>query len=177
MTVQTTEPDESPQPVAETDVAEEVEPETTDAADVAATEPPPTIEPKPSSVFSDSEAAQALVQGPVDRVGLADNLYALEELQIALEMYKQVELKELPAAERYWVTYQTASCLRRLKQIPEAQETYRRLAGRNDAGWLAKMSTWWLHRMDARKELELSLKNQQKVLDALAEVYDESSLD
>ncbi|WP_145944215.1 hypothetical protein [Fuerstiella marisgermanici] len=156
----------------ESDAADEVE---LDSDPTSAS--PPTIAPKPSSVFADSLAAQALVKGPVDRVGLADNLYALDELQIALEMYQQVDLKEVPVSERFWITYQTASCFRRLKKLPEAQETYRRLAGRSDAGWLAKMSTWWLHRMDARQELENTLNKQQKILDALTEVYDEQTVE
>ncbi len=172
-------PQESPSDVESQD-SQPAEPAAADEAELEpepTVAPPPTIAPKPSSVFADSLAAQALVKGPVDRVGLADNLYALDELQIALEMYQQVDLKEVPVSERFWITYQTASCLRRLKKLPEAQETYRRLAGRADAGWLAKMSTWWLHRMDARQELEASLNKQQKILDALSEVYDERTVE
>ena len=74
-------------------------------------ESPPVDEPPSSendSVFLDSLKAAAVVDGPVDRVGLADNLYALNELSIALEMYQKVDLKDLPASERYWVTFQQA---------------------------------------------------------------------
>ncbi|MEQ9411440.1 MAG: hypothetical protein RIK87_27240 [Fuerstiella sp.] len=135
----------------------------------------PVPEEKPSSVFADSLSAQALVNEPVDRVGLADNLYALDELQIALEMYEQVDRKALPASEQYWVAYQTASCLRRLGRIPEAQERYRRLAGQTNAGWLARMSRWWLDQIDARVELETGIARQQKIVNALTEVLNASA--
>ena len=85
-----------------------------------------------------------LVDGPVDRIGLADSLYALNELSISLEMYGKVDLKHVPQSEQFWVSFQRACCLRRLKRIPEAQELYRRLAGQQNAGWLAEMSRWWL---------------------------------
>lgn len=133
----------------------------------------PAPEQKPESVFADSLSAQALIDGPVDRVGLADNLYALGELNIALEMYQQVDVKELPRSERYWISYQSASCLRRLGQTSEAQTLYRRLAGQAEAGWLAKMSRWWLDQIDARKMLTDEIEKQKQIVDALSEVLND----
>ena len=130
--------------------------------------PPP--QPKPSSVFEDSLSAKTMIDGPVDRIGLADNLYAVDEFQIALNMYQEVDLNDIPASERYWVRYQTACCMRRLGQVSEAQSHFRRLAGVSDAGWLASMSRWWLDQMDARMAVEKQIDEQTKFAAALSEV-------
>lgn len=130
----------------------------------------PTPEPKPSSVFADGMAAEAIIDGPVDRIGLADNLYAMGELQIALEMYQQVDLKQLAESEWYWVKYQIASCYRRLGKISDAQDQYRRLAGQKNAGWLATTARWWLDQMDARAALQKKVEEQEQIITALTEV-------
>lgn len=134
--------------------------------------PPP--EPVPSSVFADGMAAEAILDGPVDRIGLADNLYAIGELQIALEMYQQVDLTQLKESEWFWVKYQIASCFRRLGQTGDAQDQYRRLAGQKKAGWLAATARWWLDQMDARAALEQEIKRQDEVISALTEVFHDS---
>lgn len=133
----------------------------------------PTPQPKPSSVFADGMAAEAIIDGPVDRIGLADNLYAMGELQIALEMYQQVDLKQLSESEWYWVKYQIASCYRRLGQISDAQDQYRRLAGQKNAGWLATTARWWLDQMDARAALQKKVEEQDRIITALTEVLND----
>jgi tetratricopeptide (TPR) repeat protein len=133
----------------------------------------PTPQPKPSSVFADGMAAEAIIDGPVDRIGLADNLYAMGELQIALEMYQQVDLKQLSESEWYWVKYQIASCYRRLGQISDAQDQYRRLAGQKNAGWLATTARWWLDQMDARAALQKKVEEQEQIITALTEVLND----
>jgi hypothetical protein len=125
------------------------------------------------SIFADSMNAKAIVDGPVDRIGLADSLYALNELPIALEMYEKVDVKHVAQSERYWVSFQRACCLRKLKRIPEAQELYRRLAGQQSAGWLAEVSRWWLDQIDARVELETHIKEYDAILTALKESSDD----
>ena len=136
----------------------------------AAVPPPPAVI---DSVFADSMNAKAIVEGPVDRIGLADSLYALKELPIALEMYEKVDVKHVAPSERYWVSFQRACCLRKLKRIPEAQELYRRLAGQQNAGWLAEVSRWWLDQIDARMELETHLSEYDAILTALKESSDD----
>ncbi|MCP4171370.1 MAG: hypothetical protein GY758_11425 [Fuerstiella sp.] len=126
------------------------------------------------SVFADSINAEGIVDGPVDRIGLADSLYSLSELDLALEMYGKVDLQHVPQSERFWVSFQRASCMRKLKRIPEAQELYRRLAGQNDAGWLAEMSVWWLGQIDARSELETHIKEYDGILTDLKETSGDS---
>lgn len=126
---------------------------------------------KPSpkqSLFDNDLKTVKVVDGAIDPVALADSLYAIEgELSVALEIYQQIDLKDLPVSERFWVTYQIASCHRQLEHIPEAQEMYRRVLGQEKAGWLRKKSMWWLDQIDARKELVLELKKQREIFERL----------
>ena len=98
-----------------------------------------------------------LVDGPVDRLALADNFYAEKEFAIALHMYREVRISDLSMDQQYWVQFQQASCLRRLGDLVAARKAYRILAGRKDGGWLAGMSTWWLNRIEERVQLEEQL--------------------
>jgi len=111
----------------------------------------------PLEIEDETITLPPIIPGTIDRIGLADNLFALEENLIALEMYSQVDLTVLPASDKTWVEYQMASCLRRLDRIPEAQERYRRLVAQKDDEWIAELSKWWLNRLDdlrdAREQL------------------------
>lgn len=131
------------------------------------TEPVAEDSKSPPSLFADAMNAKAIVDGPVNRIGLADNLYALGEFAIALEMYDQVVTKKQPASEVYWVMFQKASCHRRLQHREKAKEIYRRLAGQKAAGWLAKTSRWWLDQMDSRAALETVIEQQTKSVQLL----------
>ena len=95
-----------------------------------------------------------LVDGPVDRVALADNLYAIGRYSSALEMYARVDLSQLTADQQYWVQYQTASCHRQRGDLVAARKQLRILAGQEESGWLGRSSTWWLNALRDRSELE-----------------------
>ena len=84
-------------------------------------------------------------------------------------MYGQIDLEPLSESERFWVSYQKACCHRRLGQIPEAQEIYRRLAGQKRGGWIARLSRWWLDQIDSRSELQLQISKYDTVLKKLME--------
>lgn len=99
-------------------------------------------------------SATTVLDSPVDRLKLADNLFATGEIQLALTMYEAVRTKDLSAADRHWHTYQQASCHRRLGMYGEAESIYRQLAGNSDAGGVSVLSRWWLERLEERKELE-----------------------
>ncbi|MCR9198424.1 MAG: hypothetical protein NXI04_07275 [Planctomycetaceae bacterium] len=99
-------------------------------------------------------SATTVLDSPVDRLKLADNLFATGEIQLALTMYEAVRTKDLSAEDRYWHTYQQASCHRRLGMYGEAESIYRQLAGNSDSGNVSVLSRWWLERLEERKELE-----------------------
>ena len=108
---------------------------------------------KTAAVFSD----KAVVDGPIDRVGLANNLYAVGEFRLAMEMYEHAEETELSPEQQIWSEYQAANCLRRLGKNGEASNRYRRLAGMAEAGWLSDQSRWWLEVLEQVRQLEKSL--------------------
>jgi tetratricopeptide (TPR) repeat protein len=102
-------------------------------------------------------ADKAVVEGPIDRIGLANNLYAVGEFRLAMEMYEHVEKQELSPEQQIWSEYQAANCLRRLGKNGEASNRYRRLAGMAEAGWLSDQSRWWLEVLEQVRQLEKSL--------------------
>ena len=99
-----------------------------------------------------------VVEGPIDRLGLANNLYAVGEYQLALRMYEHVEMSELSAQQQIWAEYQAANCLRRLGKSGEASNRYRKIAGQPEAGWLSEQSRWWVDTLERIRQLEKSLE-------------------
>jgi hypothetical protein len=110
-----------------------------------------------------------VIDGPIDRLGLADNLYLTGELVLALEMYEQIEASAESPDEIFWVRYQAACCLRRLGSTDEAQAGYRRIAEAPEAGWLHELSIWWLDRINERLVLEADLQKLKQLTQDLRE--------
>ena len=112
-------------------------------------------------------SGQAAIDGPIDRMGLADNLYAMGEYALSLQTYEKIDRSALEPAESQWVEYQTAGCLRRLRKSSEAADRYRNLAADQTAGRISEMSRWWLDRMNERNGLEADLQKYQQQIDML----------
>ena len=100
----------------------------------------------------------AVVHGPIDRLGLANNLYAVGEYQLAMKMYEQTEMAELTAQQQIWTDYQMANCLRRMGRNAEASNRYRRIADQPEAGWLSEQSRWWVDVLEQIRQLQSSLE-------------------
>ena len=114
-------------------------------------------------------AATTVLDSPVDRLRLADNLFATGEVQLALTMYEAVTTKGLTVDDRHWLTYQKACCHRRLGLYGEAESVYRQLAGNSDAGDVSVLSRWWLERLEDRKQLEAQAEQIRNVLSTYRE--------
>jgi hypothetical protein len=99
----------------------------------------------------------AVVHGPIDRLGLANNLYAVGEYQLAMKMYEQTEMADLTAQQQIWTDYQMANCLRRMGRNAEASNRYRRIAEQPEAGWLSEQSRWWVDVLEQIRQLQSSL--------------------
>ncbi len=112
------------------------------------------------------------VNGPIDRLALANNLYTIREFVLSLELYEQIDQTSLSGEDKVWIEYQIAGCLRKLKRTGDAQQRYRRIAGQPDAGWLHELSRWWLERMVLRDELENEIRQFDSVLAGLKEKKD-----
>ena len=102
---------------------------------------------------------KVVVDGPIDRLGLANNLFAVGEYPLALEMYEQTTGLQLSAQQQFWVEYQLANCLRRLGNPAEASNRYRKLASQPEAGWLSQQAHWWVETLESIRILEKALKD------------------
>lgn len=142
---QTNPDDQSSTPISEHPHAEGTENETHEASD--------SSDSKTQAVFSD----KAVVDGPIDRIGLANNLYAVGEYRLAIDMYEHAGKTDLKPEQQIWSEYQAANCLRRLGKNGEASNRYRRLAGMSEAGWLSDQSRWWVEVLEQVRQLEKSL--------------------
>jgi hypothetical protein len=118
---------------------------------VPAPMPMPTV-PAPGELFP-----APLVDGPIDRLALADSLFATKDIEFALQMYAQIDPQSVTPDDQLWIEYQVAGCHRRLGNIAEAEQRYRRLAGMTEGGWYASQARWWLDALTARKALEADL--------------------
>ena len=121
---------------------------------------------------SESENTEALTGARINRLALADSLFATGQSDLALQAYSNIELIKLPAAERYWIEYQIANCHRRLGNKPEAEQRYRRLAGLVDGGWCATHAKWWLDALATKAQLERDLGQIKLTLHAIEEQLD-----
>lgn len=100
----------------------------------------------------------AVVHGTIDRLGLANNLYAVGEYELALDMYEKIDMTELTAQQQIWAEYQMANCLRRMGRNGEASNRYRRIAEQPEAGWLSEQSRWWVDVLEQIRQLQSSLE-------------------
>lgn len=114
-----------------------------------------------------SLSATTVLNSPVDRLKLADNLFATGEYSLALQMYDAAGSKgsKLGNEDQAWVTYQKAGCYRHLEMMDEAESLYRQAAGDADAEWLAKVARWWLDRIAERETLKQEIGQVKEVLD------------
>lgn len=100
----------------------------------------------------------AVVHGTIDRLGLANNLYAVGEYELALDMYEKIDMTELTAQQQIWSDYQMANCLRRMGRNGDASNRYRRIAEQPEAGWLSDQSRWWVDVLEQIRQLQNSLE-------------------
>ncbi|MFO1001370.1 MAG: hypothetical protein U0936_13580 [Planctomycetaceae bacterium] len=112
---------------------------------------------------ADSGAAHAasehaVVHGTIDRLGLANNLYAVGEYELAMDMYEKTDMTELTAQQQIWTDYQMANCLRRMGRNGDASNRYRRIAEQPEAGWLSEQSRWWVDVLEQIRQLQSSLE-------------------
>jgi hypothetical protein len=118
---------------------------------------------------------EGIVQGPVDRLALADSLFAGGQVDLALQAYEEVDSSTLSGEDGLWIQYQLASCYRRLLDYPEAEKRYRHVAARPDGGMYATQARWWLDAMTARRSLEADLHRVTQSLQSLEQQTHDSA--
>ena len=128
---------------------------------------PPEPDPKPITKAHATDLLQQISEKPIDRLRLADSLFAINQLQMSLDIYEQLDDSTSSTSEQIWIRYQRASCLRRLKKIDSARRYYRAVAGIDESDFLGECSRWWLDTLDERQGLEQKVENIQSTIEAL----------
>jgi hypothetical protein len=134
--------------------------------------PAPGSEPLPFPAPSTEAAAatvdgDSVVEGPVDRLGLADSLFATDEVALALEMYSQLDAETYPPDTTLWIAFQIASCHRRLGAAGEAEKRYRQILAKHQSGWIPDLCRWWLAATQDRSRLAANSEKLSQILKTL----------
>ncbi len=123
---------------------------------------------------STAQEATPVVTEPVDRLGLANNLYATGNYKLALATYQKIPLAEATADDRVWIEYQLGCCNRNLGDVAEAEKHYRVVASRAQPEFLTEYARWWLDSLGQRKQIEKALTEVHPALEALEKQINES---
>lgn len=115
------------------------------------------------------QTTEAVVGTRINRLALADSLFATGQAELALQAYGSIQLTKLSAVDRYWIEYQIANCHRRLGNTAEAEQRYRALAGLVDGGWCATHARWWLDAISTRTKLQQELTQIRQTLHSVEE--------
>jgi hypothetical protein len=127
--------------------------------------PPATENPKSPS----TGLIKGLPTSAIDRVYVADNLFAAAEYALANDIYLQVDRRSISGDESGWVEFQLANCSRRLGRTDDAKKRYRRIVSDPTLGWLQDLAKW---RLDAIDECEQLVKEHAR-LEATIKQYTE----
>lgn len=112
---------------------------------------------------------------PVDRLGLANNLFGTGDYELAFETYGKIKPAELQPRDKVWVEYQIACCHRKLGNIAEAEKQYRIVAAQPQANFLSQSARWWLDALKNRKQLKAGLQQLHQTLESIEKQLNEPS--
>ncbi|MFV0446832.1 MAG: tetratricopeptide repeat protein [Planctomycetaceae bacterium] len=113
-------------------------------------------------------AIEPVVSGEIDRLGLADSLYATGETSRACEIYRQLPLTTLRPDLQQWVNFQLANCSRRQGDVAEAERQYRQIINTQPDGWLGELCRWWLLHLDDQRRLAANSAKLAELLTTLS---------
>jgi hypothetical protein len=104
-------------------------------------------------ISSDRSGASAVssppvVEGSIDRLALADSLYAVGDAAAAEELYRRLDPADYTAPQRTWVEYQLAGCAHRRGDGAASAAQYRAIVDRGAPEWLAALARWRLTHQD-----------------------------
>lgn len=125
--------------------------------------------PAPQEIPAALVDAIAVTDQPVDRMGLANNLYATGEYHLALQIYERVDAESLSLGDREWVLYQIANCHRKLGHKADAERGFRMVTAGRQEGWCSQDARWWLDTNDRLSGLQQRVQQLQQTLKTLEE--------
>lgn len=100
----------------------------------------------------------------VDRLELANSLFAMGRTESAHAIYASIEQPSLSDEDRIWLDYQLASCNRRLGNIADAEKLYRRVVATDPESTWSKYSKWWLELLRDQGKVSAELNQVQEAL-------------
>jgi len=150
-------PEDESSRLAETQATETLPTEAPQAPPDVQSDPEPSSE--TPSIWDDEVVLSTITvtENAINRLALANNLYAAGEIKIALKIYSQLRL-ESDAKDQAWVIYQIGHCHRRLGNKPESDQAFRFVAALPNGGRWSQYASWWLNnsdnlvRVDAKSE-------------------------
>lgn len=129
-----------------------------------ATVSPPTLT-KPPEPDPIKPSPTVVTETAVDRIGLADSLFASHQVDIALKLYLELSREKQSPEDLLWIHYQIGSSSRRVKNYDQARRYYRMVAGKPEAGLYQKLSKWWLDTLQRKLNYEEEQNRLQAFLD------------
>jgi hypothetical protein len=124
---------------------------------------PAADDPQPPSALSATPLKRVLDQ-PVDRLALADNLLRSLQLDLALQIYQQLD-GELPAPEdQAWIRFQIANCHRLSGRLNEAKKVFRELTNSGREDFPVPLARWWLTAIDRQADLMARSQRFEEIL-------------
>ena len=152
-------------------------PAAADSTTTPVSAPPPLIrpgpvtpaEPSPDAIPPALVEAIAVTDQPVDRLGLANNLYGTGEYNLALQIYERIDSGPLSTSDREWILYQVANCHRRLGHTAEAERSFRVVTASQQEGWCNENARWWLETTHKLTQLRKRVEQVQQGLQNLGE--------
>jgi hypothetical protein len=129
---------------------------------------PKTVKPLDTSLSSVAIPPEIL-RSPLDKIAMADNLYAAGSVELALSAYQSAADSKGQPAQTRWAEYQIANCLRRLGRMADAEKQYRKIAASRDGGEFIELSKWWLDSLSQRAALVRQLDQIKAVITASQE--------
>lgn len=163
------------------DIGQSPKPEPPPQPSIPATKPPanetalPTTGPDEAAIPDEPVVPPTLVtEGAVDRMSLANNLFAIGEFELALQTYESLDPAVYSEKDRQWIDYQRACAHRRLGDLEAAKKMYRVLVSQDDAGTLGTAARWWLEHIERKAELERRMANLKAVLKNVRRALDDN---
>ncbi len=120
-------------------------------------------------VPTSAEHMKRVLDKPVDRLALADNLFRSSELEMALQIYQQLDRLGPASDDQAWIKYQIANCNRRLGKLDEAKKDFRELANSGVEDFPVPQARWWLDAIDRHAELESRSQRFEEILNSIQE--------
>ena len=137
---------------------------TAELPDAAVQEPAPLPAPAQTGPPNPSKSPgkgglRGVGEEPVDAAALAEVLFRAGNYAGALQAYQMIDADGQWPDDRLGVQYMTATCLRKLGRLQEAETTFREVANAKSMSPFVDFARWQLNAMQWRKQIQVELED------------------